>query len=188
MREQQGNSPSRRIRGGAVMLGLAAARLAGAQGAIAERPPATEWFMSPCTVDAVNANGWPEYELRGIRISVPAAYRLQKIPNRDELHFRGGQATLRLQVRLDANALFNQYSGPELRVRHCEGPLGGHIAEAVSFRAGLGWYGFVARWPDASGDEWLVAVVMARTLADATALRQTLFTLTFPGEKTPPPF
>jgi hypothetical protein len=149
---------------------------------IAERPISTEWFQSPCAVDAVNAAGWPEYELRGIRISVPPAFVLVKRPPADELFFRRGRTSLLLRVRLDASTLFNHYNTPDRRHRHCEGAIGGHLAEAFSFRLGA-TYGFAARWPDASDGEWLAAVITAPSATDGALLRQALFTLVFPGEK-----
>ncbi|HSA54469.1 MAG TPA: hypothetical protein VLE53_02140 [Gemmatimonadaceae bacterium] len=140
-----------------------------------------EWFHAPCLADSVDDFGWPRYELHGISIRVPADFRRETLPSPDELHFRRGTSSLRLLLRLDASRIFASYAESAMRYRYCEGEVGGRLAEAVSFRAGLD-YGFAARWADAARGEWLSAVIVARTAAEATVLREALFTLRFPGQ------
>jgi hypothetical protein len=141
-----------------------------------------EWFHLPCLEDSVDDFGWALHEVMGITLRVPTEFRREKVPAVDELHFRRGQSTLDLYVRRDASRIFAGYAESAVRHRYCEGPIGGWIAEALSFREGF-YYGFVARWADASQGEYLAAVIRGATVRDATLLRQTLFTLRFPGQK-----
>ena len=154
-----------------------------AQGAITpNRPNADAWFQDPCEPDSVDDFFWTRYDLHGVRIRVPAPARQVKVPNVDELHFRAGQAVMRLRVHRNASSLFAQYYTPDKTIRYCTGDIGGLFAEAISFRIGA-WYGFAARWPDADRGEWLSAVIQGRTLDEVTWLRRTLFTLVFPDER-----
>lgn len=141
-----------------------------------------EWFDAPCLPDSVDDFGWTRHELHGISIRVPAAFRREAVPAADELHFRRGASTLRLLLRPDASRIFAGYAESGARHHYCEGPIGGRLAEAVSFREGLD-YGFAARWADAARGEWLSAVIIARSSADATILRRALITLQFPGKR-----
>ena len=150
----------------------------GAEAAVNTMP---EWFEAPCLADSVDDFGWPRYELHGISIRVPADFRREIVPSLDELQFRRGTSTLRLLLRLDASRIFASYSESAMRYRYCEGEIGGQLAEAVSFREGL-TYGFAARWADAARGEWLSAVIVAGTAAQASRLRGALFTLRFPGK------
>lgn len=157
---------------------LWAAQAAGAQGAISERAATgtTEWYEAPCLTDSVDAAEWTLYEMRGIRVRVPAEFKRIKVPVVDELHFRRGRAQMQLRVRLDASSLFKEYYTPQRTYRYCQGELGGRMVEAISFREGTA-FGFSARWPDADRGEWLSVVIIAPTLREATALRRALFTL-----------
>ena len=141
-----------------------------------------EWFHLPCLEDSVDDFGWALHEVMGISLRVPTEFRRELVPAVDELHFRRGQSTLDLYVRRDASRIFAGYAEAAARQRYCEGPIGGWIAEAVSFRDGF-QYGFAARWADASQGEYLAAVIRGATVRDATLLRQALFTLRFPGQK-----
>jgi hypothetical protein len=116
-----------------------------------------------------------------VRIRVPRDIRRVPHPDLNELRFQKGRATLRLRVHNDASGLFAVYYTPEKTYRHCQGEMSGLAVEAISFR--FRGYGFAARWPDADHGEWLAAVITAPTLAEATAMRRALFTLTFPGER-----
>jgi hypothetical protein len=142
-----------------------------------ENPDA--WFHSPCDSDSVDSFEWTRYDLRGIRIRVPRDIRRVPMPEVNELHFQKGRARMRLRVHNDASRLFAEYYKPERTYRHCHGEMSGLAVEAISFREYAN-YGFAARWPDADRGEWLAAVVTAPTLAEVTALRRVLFTLTFP--------
>jgi hypothetical protein len=140
------------------------------------------WFYSPCLSDSVDSFEWTRYDLRGIRIRVPRQFRREPYPSPDELHFKSGQTTLRLRLHNDASQLFAQYHRPGNTFRYCTGEMGGLAVEAVSLGTVLR-PGFAARWADADRGEWLTAVVQGRSLAEVTALRRALFTLTFPGAK-----
>lgn len=136
------------------------------------------WFHAPCDSDSVDSFEWTRYDLRALRIRVPRDIRHVPYPDLNELHFQKGRARLRLRLHNDANKLFTEYYTPDKTYRHCQGEMSGRAVEAISFR--FRGYGFAARWPDADQGEWLAAVITAPTLAEATALRGTLFTLTFP--------
>lgn len=138
------------------------------------------WFHAPCDSDSVDSFEWTRYDLMELRIRVPRDIRRVAFPDVNELRFVKGRATLRLRLHNDASALLREIRDAGHTYRQCEGELAGHRVEAMSFREGFGFYGFAARWPDASRGEWLAAVVQAPTLAEATALRRVLFTLTFP--------
>ena len=97
-------------------------------------------------------------------------------------HFQKGRARMRLRLHNDASQLFAVYRQPTKAYKYCQGEMAGLAIEAVSFRDN-GNYGFAARWADADRGEWLAAVVTAPTIHEATALRRSLFTLTFPGMK-----
>ena len=62
------------------------------------------------------------------------------------------------------------------------GELGGLMAEVISLGGGT-WWGFAARWVDADRGEWLAVVISGSRFEDVTALRRTLFTIVFPGER-----
>jgi hypothetical protein len=136
------------------------------------------WLQAPCEADSVDSFEWTRYDLRGLRIRVPRDIRRVPHPDVNELHFQKGRARLRLRVHNDANRLFAEYYTPDKTYRYCQGEMSGRAVEAISFR--FRGYGFAARWPDADQGEWLAAVITAPTLAEATDLRRTLFTLTFP--------
>ena len=142
------------------------------------------WFYAPCTSDSVDSFNWTRYDLRAVRIRVPREIRRVPVPEVNELHFQNGRAKMRLRVHNDASQLFALYYRPDRTYKYCQGEMSGLAVEAVSFRDGPGgYYGFAARWPDADRGEWLAAVITAPTLAEATAMRRTLFTLAFPGER-----
>jgi hypothetical protein len=141
------------------------------------------WFHAPCESDSVDSFEWTRYDLHAVRIRVPREFRREPFPSPDELRFKSGQATLRLRLHNDASQLFAQYYRPDRTYRHCVGGIAGLAVEAISFRPAPTWYGFAARWADADRGEWLTAVVQGRSLEEVTALRRTLFTLVFPGEK-----
>jgi hypothetical protein len=140
------------------------------------------WFYEPCAGDSVDSFNWTRYDLRAVRIRVPRDIRRVPMPDVSELHFRKGQATMRLRLHNDASQLFAEYYKPDKTHKYCQGELGGFAVEAISMREGSN-YGFAARWPDADRGEWLSVVISAPSLAEATAMRRTLFTLAFPGEK-----
>ena len=137
------------------------------------------WFYSPCASDSVDSFSWTRYDLRAVRIRVPRDIRRIPMPEVNELHFRKSRATMRLRLHNDASQLFAAYYKPDKTHKYCQGELSGRAVEAISFREGAN-YGFAVRWPDADRGEWLSAVVTAPTLAEATALRRSLLTLTFP--------
>ena len=153
-----------------------------AQGAITPIQDNNAWFQRPCLPDSVDTWGWTRYDLHGIRIRVPREARQVKVPNIDELHFRAGQASMRLQLARDASRLYAGYDRPDLVYRSCAGDIGGLLAEAFSFRVGT-YYGFAARWADADRGEWLTAIIQGRTPADVAFLRRTLYTIVFPDER-----
>jgi hypothetical protein len=138
------------------------------------------WFHAPCLGDSVDSFEWTRYDLRALRIRVPRDIRQVAFPDPNELRFRKGRATLRLRLHNDASALFAQYYVPDKTYRHCLGEMSGLVVEAISFRESASSYGFAARWQDADRGEWLTALVTAPTIAEATVLRRTLFTLVFP--------
>ena len=144
---------------------------------------ADAWFYSPCLSDSVDSFEWTRYDLRSVRIRVPREIRRVPFPSPDELHFRSGQATLRLRLHNDASTLFAQHYRPDNTFRHCMGEIAGLAVEAISFRTAVNAYGFAARWADADRGEWLAAVITGRSLAEVTAQRRTLFTILFPGAK-----
>jgi hypothetical protein len=150
--------------------------------AVAESGNRDAWFQSPCESDSVDSFEWTRYDLRAVRIRVPRDIRRVPHPDLNELHFQKGRARLRLRVHNDASRLFAEYYRPEKTYRHCFGEMSGLSVEAISFREYAN-YGFAARWPDADRGEWLAAVITAPTLAEATALREALFTIQFPGER-----
>ena len=155
-----------------------------AQGAITPvRPDPTAWFQAPCQPDSSDDFGWTRHDLHGIRIRVPPGVRRVSVPNVDELHFRAGRATMRLRLHRDASELFTHYYRPDLTYKYCTDDIGGLLAEAVSFRQGIGFYGFAARWPDAERGEWLTVVIQGRTLDEVSWLRRALFTIVFPDER-----
>ena len=137
------------------------------------------WLYSPCATDSVDDFTWTRYDLRAVRIRVPRDIRRVPVPEVNELHFQKGRAKMRLRLHNDASQLFAQYYKPEMAFKYCQGEMRGLPVEAVSLRLGTN-YGFAARWPDADRGEWLSVVVTAPTLAEATALRRSLLTLTFP--------
>ena len=155
-------------------------RLADEAPAPAGNPDA--WLYNPCASDSVDSFFWTRYDLRTVRIRVPRDIRRVPVPDLNELHFKKGRATLRLRLHNDASQLFATYYRPDLTFKYCQGELSGLAVEAVSLRLGTN-YGFAARWADADRGEWLSAVVTAPTLAEATAMRRALFTVTFPGER-----
>lgn len=136
------------------------------------------WFYAPCLSDSVDSFNWTRYDLRAVRIRVPREIRRNPMPEVNELHFKKGRATMRLRLHNDASQLFAAYYRPERTYKYCQGEFAGLPMEAVSFRDGN--YGFAARWPDADRGEWLAVVITAPTLAEVTAMRRALFTLTFP--------
>lgn len=140
------------------------------------------WFWNPCLPDSVDTWGWTRYDLHGVRIRLPREAKQVKVPNIDELHFRAGQGSMRLQLARDASRLFAEYNVPERVHRRCDDDIGGLMAEAISFRLGT-HYGFAARWADADRGEWLTAIIEARTLAEVAFLRRMLFTIVFPEER-----
>ena len=140
------------------------------------------WFYDPCARDSVDSFEWTRYDLRAIRIRVPRDIRQVKVPEVNELHFRKGRAVMQLRLHNDASRLFAEYHRPDRTIKYCHAEISGVGAEAVSFRDGS-TYGFAARWPDADAGEWLAAVIAAPSIAEATAMRRTLFTLTFPGTR-----
>lgn len=144
------------------------------------------WYSNPCQGDAVDSFEWTRYDLRGIRIRIPPDIRHVPHPDPNELQFQKGPARMRLRLHNDASQLFAEYARAERGVLFCEGELAGRLAEAMRFvgpptTGYAATLGFATRWPDADRGEWLIAVITATSLADATALRQTLFTLVFPG-------
>ena len=140
------------------------------------------WFYSPCAGDSADSFYWTRYDLRAVRIRVPRDIRRNPVPEINELHFKKGRATMRLRLHNDASQLFAAYYKPEYTYKYCQGEIAGLPVEAASLRLGAN-YGFAVRWPDADRGEWLSAVITAPTLAEATAMRRALFTLTFPGER-----
>jgi hypothetical protein len=150
--------------------------------AVEESPGANPdaWFHAPCASDSVDSFEWTRYDLRSLRIRVPRDIRRVEYPDLNELRFQKGRATMRLRVHNDARDLFARYYVPQKTYRHCLGEMSGLAFEAVSFREPTGSYGFAARWDDADRGEPLTAIITAPTLAEATALRRTLFTLAFP--------
>lgn len=148
----------------------------------AQRSSDTTWFEEPCLPDSADSFFWTRYDLHGVRIRIPPGARHVKYPSIDELHFRLGEATLRLRLHRDASALFARYYTPERKRRHCSGDIGGLLAEAISFGTHP-FYGFAARWPDADRGEWLAAVVQGSRLTEVTQLRRALFTIVFPDER-----
>ena len=148
----------------------------------AQVPNADAWFYSPCLTDSVDSFEWTRYDLHGIRIRVARDIRRVPHPNIDELHFKRGRAELRLRLHNDASRMFAEVNKPDRRFRysHCE--LAGRLVETMSLRQGA-WYGYAALWPDADRGEWLAAVVTAPTLAEATAMRRSLFTISFPEQR-----
>ena len=106
-----------------------------------------------------------------------------KVPNHDELHFRVGQANLRLRLHNDAGQVFAEVNNPGKTVRHCSEKISGQLTETISFRPGQTSFGFAALWPDAERGEWLAAVITASKVEDATLLRRVLFTITFPDKR-----
>ena len=154
-----------------------------AQGAITPaRDDDRAWLHEPCLPDSADSFFWTRYDLRGIRIRIPNGVKHITNPKLDELHFRLGQATMRLRVHRDASQLFAEVYTPQNTRKYCRGDIGGLTAEAISLGGGS-WFGFAARWADADRGEWLVAVIRGSRLADVTVLRRTLFTLLFPGER-----
>jgi hypothetical protein len=137
------------------------------------------WFYSPCASDSVDSFTWTRYDLGAVRIRVPRDIRRVPVPEVNELQFKKGRATMRMRLHNDASQLFAMYHTPERTQKYCQGEFAGLAVEAISFRDN-GTYGFAARWADADRGEWLSAVVTAPTLAEATAIRRALFTLTFP--------
>ncbi len=137
------------------------------------------WFYEPCASDSVDSFTWTRYDLGAVRIRVPRDFRRVQEPDINELHFRKGRTTLMLRLHNDASRVFAMYHTPGRTHRYCQGELAGLAVEAISFRDD-GSYGFAARWPDVERGEWLAAVVTAPTLAEATAIRRALLTLTFP--------
>lgn len=167
---------------GGLAAGCTRAGLARPTGESAATNTMPEWFNAPCLPDSVDDFGWARHELHGVTIRVPTQFQRELLPSRDELQFRRGASTLRLLLRPDASRIFAGYAESGARYRFCEGELAGRLAEAVTFREGLD-FGFAARWADAARGEWLSAVIVARTAADATLLRQALLTLQFPGKR-----
>jgi len=142
------------------------------------------WFQSPCLPDSVDDFEWTRYDLHGIRIRVPREVRHIKMPSVDELHFRIGQASMKMRLHRDASQLFRAYYTPQRTRRHCSGDIGGSLAEVISFGSGgAGDWGFAALWADADRGEWLTAVIHGNRVSDVTLLRKTLFTIVFPGER-----
>ena len=143
------------------------------------------WYSYPCLPDSADSFEWTRYDLRGIRIRVPADIKRVPHPEPNELLFQKGRARMRLRLHNDASQLFAQYGQAERGVRVFTCELVGQLAEAMTFvgppttgRAGT--LGYAVRWPDADRGEWLTAVITATSMADATALRRTLFTIAFP--------
>jgi hypothetical protein len=153
-----------------------------------DRPPIQQgdgWYSNPCQHDSVDSFEWTRYDLRGIRIRIPRDIRHVPYPDLNELRFQKGPARMRLRLHNDASQLFTQYEKGERGVLFCATDIAGRLAEAIRFEGPptTGYartVGFAARWPDADQGEWLTAVITATSMADATALRQTLFTIVFP--------
>jgi hypothetical protein len=141
------------------------------------------WFYNPCLPDSVDTWGWTRYDLRGLRLRAPREVRQVKVPNIDELHFRVGQAHLRLRLHNDASRMFADVNVSNKAYRRCYAEISGQLAEAISFKPGQTSYGFAALWPDAERGEWLAAVIQASRLEDATMLRRVLFTIIFPDKR-----
>lgn len=148
----------------------------------AQAPNADTWFYSPCLSDSVDSFEWTRYDLHGIRIRVARDIRRVPYPNIDELRFKKGRAEMRLRLHNDASQLFTVYNKPDRTFRHAHCELAARLAETISFRLGA-WYGYAALWPDADRGEWLTAVVTAPTLAEATAMRRSLFTISFAEQR-----
>jgi len=141
------------------------------------------WFYNPCLGDSVDTWGWTRYDLRGVRLRAPKEVHQVKVPSQDELHFKVGQAYLRLRLHNDASQVFADVNKPDKTYRHCYGDVSGQLAELISFKPGQTSYGFAALWPDAEKGEWLAAVITGSRLEDATLLRRVLFTITFPDKR-----
>lgn len=145
---------------------------------------AAAWFNEPCLPDSADSYFWTRYDLHGIRIRIPPEVRHVKAPDKDELHFRLGQATMRLRLQRDASRLFAEVYTPQQTRKHCWADLSGLLAEVISFgTGGAGSYGFAARWADADRGEWLTAIIAGSRAADVTLLRKTLFTIVFPDSR-----
>lgn len=140
------------------------------------------WFQQPCRGDSVDSWEWTRYDLHGIRIRIPREARHVKHPSIDELHFALGQARMTLRLHRDASQLFAQQYRPDMVRRQCAGELSGLLAEVISLGGGT-WWGFAARWADADRGEWLAVVISGSRFEDVTALRRSLFTIVFPGER-----
>lgn len=140
------------------------------------------WFQQPCLGDSVDSFEWTRYDLHGIRIRIPKNARHVKYPSVDELHFALGQARMTMRLHRDASQLFARQWRPEQTRRHCIGDLHGLMGEAISLGGGS-WWGFAVRWADADRGEWLAVVITGSRFDDVNALRKTLFTISFPGER-----
>lgn len=152
-----------------------------AQEASSPRDPES-WFQQPCLRDSVDSFEWTRYDLHGIRIRIPREARHVKHPSVDELHFALGQARMTLRLHRDASQMFARQYRPDFVRRQCTGELAGLLAEAISLGGGT-WWGFAARWADADRGEYLAVVLSGSRFEDVTALRRTLFTIVFPGER-----
>jgi hypothetical protein len=71
------------------------------------------WLHEPCLPDSVDSFFWTRDDRRGIRIRIPNGVKHVKHPGLDELHFRLGQATMRLRVHRDASQMFAQVYTPQ---------------------------------------------------------------------------
>jgi hypothetical protein len=142
----------------------------------------TGWFYSPCLGDSVDTWGWTRYDLRGVRIWAPKEVRQVKVGDPNELQFRTGGGTLRLRLHNDANRAFADLGVPAQSPRRCNMEIAGRQAEVISYGIPGDIFGFAVLWPDAERGEWLAAWLYAPKAEDATLLRRTLFTLSFPGK------
>ena len=140
------------------------------------------WFWEPCLFDSVDTWGWTRFDLRAVRLRLPPDAKQRKDPDKDELHFRLGQATMSMRLHNDASQMFAKVNTAG-RFKQCWGEFSGQLAEAITFKPGPTSYGFAIIWPGADRGEWLTAVIQSGTLEDAAKLRRSLFAIVFPDKR-----
>jgi hypothetical protein len=153
------------------------------------------WVESACHPASIDTTGWRRYRLGDLTIQLPPDY-VQAGFAPYELGFRGPGGTLRLQLHRNARYHFDGVNVARRGQVWCNGTLGGHRAEVLSWfepfsfrprdtRAGelsaAPGYNFAARleatWGGQDEEKWLYAKVSATRLRDAQRLRDALHTI-----------
>jgi len=141
------------------------------------------WLEYPCASDSVDDFGWTLYSLRSTQLRVPREYRRHSVWNPDQLLFRRGNATMSVGFHPMNEWTFRDYLRARPGLRSCDGEIAGYLAVVSSFYEN-GSYVLAIFWPNRWEIEgvgkWLLAVIRARNVEDASRLRQAVLTIKLP--------